>query len=652
MTLATKIGAGLLVLVIVTAGLSWSQLALIARMHDESRELSRISFEAASLSLSLRGQTSRLRELGLKFLVLGDAAYGAEVKRVRAELETDLGRLQAFELTAGESREVERLAALWQACVAAVEDDLPAGREALARRRVALGEAFDALNGQLEHLAEASRRAVAARVAAAGERVERARRTAWVATAVGLLAAAAISLGVVRSLVRPLRRLGRGTRALAEGDFEHRVPAEGGPELEALAEDFNDMARQLSQLDRLKKDFLANVSHDLKTPLASMQEANRLLLEGIPGPLEERQRRLLSLNLKSGERLFRMIDDLLHLSRLAAGSLEISPRRQDLVDLARTAVEEIGTLARDAELELEEDFPPQPVVVACDGAAVHKVLQNLLSNAVKYTPPGGTAGIRVRSLAGRSELPAAAREGCPGDDYLPAVLIEVWDSGPGVPDAHKQRIFERFYRIDAGGGPPGTGLGLAIAREIVKAHGGELWVEDGPEAGSVFRAVLWSQPPAVAASEPASDEVEGAGERRPASPWAALALVAAVGLAPLAGCERPAPVVQLGSLEIGDAAFDRGDYTAASDAYQDHLDRGSPASADRVLFRLALIYVLPGSDVHDPRRAHKLLGELVERFPRSPYRGAADYLLGLQHEVERLRRQLEEIKRIDLESGT
>ena len=649
MKLATKLGAGLLILVTVTATLSWSQMALIRRMHDESRELSRISFEATSLSLGLRGRAARLRELGLKFLVLRDAAYGTEVERERGRLEADLGRLQAFELTAAEGREVERLTLLWRACVAAVEDD-PAGRDVLTQRRAALDDAFDALNGQLERLAEVSRQAVAMRVAAAGARVEKARRIAWAGTVAGLLAAVAISLAVVRSLVRPLRRLGHGTRVLAEGDFEHRVPAEGGPELAALAEDFNDMARQLSQLDRLKKDFLANVSHDLKTPLASMQEATRLLLEEIPGPLEVRQRRLLSLNLKSGERLFRMIDDLLHLSRLAAGTVEISPRRQDLVDLARAALDEITALAGDAELELEEDFPRQPVMVACDGPAVHKVLQNLLSNAVKYTPEGGMAGIRIRPLAARSDLPAAVRDRLPGDDCLPAAAIEVWDTGPGVPDDHRRRIFERFVRVDSGAGPPGTGLGLAIAREIVTAHGGELWVEDRPQQGSVFRAILWSQPPAKQVPEAAGSGAAnaGAGKRRTASSWAALALVAAVGLAPFAGCARPSPVVQVGSLEIGDVAFDRGDYAAASDAYQDHLDRGSPAATDRVLFRLALMYVLPSSEVHDPRRARKLLGELIERFPQSPYRGAAAYLLGLQREVQLLRRQLEEIKRIDL----
>jgi two-component system sensor histidine kinase GlrK len=656
MTLAAKISAGFLFLVMLMVVLSWSQLALIYRLHAEGRKLSQISLETASSSLRLQGQVARLRELSHKHLVLQDPAYATEAGRVREEIEVDLDRLRALELGAGERRELERLTELWQAYATAAQQR---GRAVAAPRRAGreeqrerLDETFDAVDGQLRRLALVSRAAMASQVADSGARVERARWIAWGATLAGLLAAALVSAGIVRSLVRPLRRLAHGTRALADGDFDHRVPPRGGPELEALAADFNAMAKQLSELDRLKKDFLANVSHDLKTPLASMQEATKLLLDDIPGPLTQRQRRLLQLNLESGERLFRMIEDLLHLSRLEAGTVDYSPRRQDLVGLARTAVDEIGALIGDRGLELEEDFPDQQVVVACDGPAVLRVLRNLLANAVEYTPAGGAVGIRVRALGDRSELPPEVRGRWPGERYLPAAEVAVWDTGPGIPDDHKQRIFERFVRLE-GSGPRGTGLGLAIAREVVAGHGGELWVEDRSERGSCFRAVLWSQPPPEGPSRAGGREeaAAAAGRRQPAS-WAALAVLA-VSLTSSACCGHPPPVVQPGALEIGDAAFDRGDYVAASGAYQDHLDHGASSSAaDRVLFRLALMHLLPGSPVRDPRRAREYLAALVERFPESPFRAAAEYLFGLQREVELLRRQLEEIKRIDLEGGS
>lgn len=666
MRLAAKINAGFAVLVALMLASSGSQLALISRLHAESRDLSRISFETASSSLRLEAQVARLRELGEKSVVLQDSRYAAEAAKVRGEVAADLTRLEALELGDAERRELTRLRELWEASAGAA-----APREATAAAVTAWVEGLDAVRGQVPILRSAAREEMATRVAAGEERIERARRNARAAALAGLLAAALISLGIGRSLARPLRRLARGTRAVAEGDFTHRVPPRGGPELAALADDFNAMAAQLSELDQLKKDFVANVSHDLKTPLASIQEATRLLLEGIPGPLADGQRRLLELNLKSGERLFRMLEDLLHLSQLESGSLDYSLRSRDLVELGRAALDELGVLLG-GEAAAEGDFPAEPVTVACDGPALLKVLHNLLSNAVKYSPAGSAVGLRIRRLTDPDELPADVARRCPGERYLPGAILEVSDAGPGVPDALKTRIFERFFRADRDEGPQGTGLGLAIAREIVSGHGGELWVEDGAERGSVFRIVLWSQPPAGTTAReqdppppsgrrPGGDSghrgEDGAAEERGAparavgssSSWAAAGLLT-MALLIFAGC-RPStpPVAMPGPLELGDSAFESGDVAAAGEAYESYLASTPwPASADRILFRLALMQASPDSPIYDAKRSHELLVELVERFPGSPYQALAAYLLELRGQLEELRDQLEEIKRIDL----
>lgn len=645
MSLAAKISAGFLILVALMVGLSWYQLAVIYALHAESRELAQIQLQASSSSLGLQGRVARLRQLGHKFLVLKDAGYAAELGRLRQQAEADLERLRELELADAERRTVEGLAVLWAdyATAAEIQERQVLEREGQKRPplpieplRVELDHRLDALADQLEGLLQTSRDTLEVRVIASGDRVERARRLAWIATLAGLVVAVLISLGLVRSLVRPLRHLARGTRELADGRLEYRVPVAGGPELEALAEDFNAMARHLGELDQLKKDFVANVSHDLKAPLASIQEATEVLLEGIAGPLEDGQRRLLELNLESGERLTRMIGDLLDLARLETGTVDYDLKPQDLKALTRTAVNAIAALASEKKLTLDEDFPTAPAEIECDGAAIVKVAQNLLSNAVKFSPAGGKIGLCIAAV----EDP----------DGTPAMMLEVRDSGPGVPDEHKRRIFDRFHRIDAGGGPPGTGLGLAIAREIVAGHGGALWVEDAAEGGSVFKVRLRRRAPSSASS---------VGERRishrPGSAKAAATafLLLAVGLPILGGCRPPEPpIAPPTALEIGDAHFERGDFRAASTAYETWLaDNPPPQTADRVLFRLALMRTLPGSPVHDPRRGRQLFAELVKRYPRSPFRPAAEYLLSLQREVEKLRHQLEEIKRIDLGGG-
>jgi two-component system sensor histidine kinase GlrK len=652
MSLAAKISAGFLILMASMVGLSWYQLAMIYRLHAESRELARIDLEASSLALGLQGRVARLRQLGHKFLLLRDPGYAAELRRLRQQSEEDLDRLRALDLGAGERQTLEQLQVLWDGYAA--EADANEG-EVLDRRaadveglRAELDRRLDALADQLDRLLAVARDSMETRVVASADRVERARRVAWAATAAGLAVAALISLGIVRSLVRPLRQLARGTHELAGGHLDYRVPVEGGPELEALAEDFNAMAHHLGELDQLKKDFVANVSHDLKAPLASIQEATEVLLEGIPGPLEDRQRRLLELNLESGQRLTRMIGDLLDLSRLETGTVSYDLQRHDLAELAHGAVETLAALIADKRLELEEDFPAAPVEVECDGTAIVKVAQNLLSNAVKFTPAGGRIRLRIRRIEDAGELPAASML----EDDASAVLLEVGDSGPGVPDDHKQRIFERFHRIESGGGgPQGTGLGLAITREIVGGHGGAVWVEDGAGGGSVFKVLLGRRTPPSAPSAAAAEEGYRAAVRNRSTAAATALLCLLVTGVPLLGGCRPAATnaVEAGPLEIGDAHFERGDFPAASDAYETWLAQaplGPPE--DQVLFRMALMRTLPGSPIRDARRARRYFTDLVERYPQSPLRAAADYLLGLQREVEELRHQLEEIKRIDL----
>ena len=151
----------------------------------------------------------------------------------------------------------------------------------------------------------------------------------------------------VRSIQVPLSRLARGTRAVAQGRFDQRVQAAGGDEFSALAADFNEMVRRLGELDQMKKDLLSHVSHELKAPLAAMEETNQLLVEGIPGPVTEDQRRLLDLNLQSVRRLSALIAKLLDLSRMEAGVMEYDMRARDMVPLLQGPAAELGALARE-----------------------------------------------------------------------------------------------------------------------------------------------------------------------------------------------------------------------------------------------------------------------------------------------------------------
>jgi two-component system phosphate regulon sensor histidine kinase PhoR len=225
---------------------------------------------------------------------------------------------------------------------------------------------------------------------------------------------------------------------------------------------------ELRRLERVRQDFVANVSHEFKTPLTAIQGFAETLLAGA---LEDprNNRRFLEIIRDQATRLARLTDDLLKLARIEAGKLELeflSVRPIELID--RCAETSLLKSSR-KQITLEVAVPPGLPAMRGDASLLRDVLQNLLDNAIQYTPPGGS--IRVSATSGAREA-----------------VITVDDTGIGIPLAEQERIFERFYRVDAARSREagGTGLGLSIAKHIVEAHGGRLWVESEVGRGSRF----------------------------------------------------------------------------------------------------------------------------------------------------------------------
>ena len=337
---------------------------------------------------------------------------------------------------------------------------------------------------------EDPRQPIESRVEESSRAGKRAQRISWVAAAAALALSLLVSFWIIRSISGPLGYLTEGTRAVAEGKFFYQLDETGGDELAQLAGDFNRMTRRFSELDEMKKDFVSHVSHELKTPLASMEEAVRLLLDGIPGPLNEQQKRYLELNLQSSRRLSALIGNLLDMSRMEAGVMQYDIKRHDLGALIRTVLEEFEAPLLEKSLRLEVQLPDQPFAVACDGDRIIQVLANLLGNALKFSPRGGVLRVRLSHEADVPDhVPPAMRDQLSrGRDAAGFALLSVANAGPGIPDAEKEKIFQKFYQVRPGSktSGQGAGLGLAIGRTIVEAHRGAIWVEDNPGGGSLF----------------------------------------------------------------------------------------------------------------------------------------------------------------------
>ncbi|HEY2382735.1 MAG TPA: HAMP domain-containing sensor histidine kinase [Terriglobia bacterium] len=259
-----------------------------------------------------------------------------------------------------------------------------------------------------------------------------------------------------------------------------------------LVQQNRQMKARFIELDQMKKNFISHVSHELKAPLASMQETTHLMLERIPGPLTEKQQRLLDLNLQSGKRLAQMIGNILDLSRLEAGIVEYDMQPADIADLMHNVVLELSSQARERSLRILTDIQREPLLVECDPNRMVQLFTNLLENAVHFSHKGGFIGVHVRTIPQLPRMPHNARTRIANRASNGFALIGVSDSGPGIEDHHKESVFHTFHQAKQGKKSPGEslGLGLAISRAVVEAHKGTIWVEDNPSGGAIFFVLL------------------------------------------------------------------------------------------------------------------------------------------------------------------
>jgi len=289
-----------------------------------------------------------------------------------------------------------------------------------------------------------------------------------VALALGLL----LALLLARSVSRPLARITRATEEIARGNLDHRLEVEGPDEVRSLAESFNAMAQEVKRSRQAQRDFVANVSHDLKTPLTSIQGFAQALLDGTAAD-PAAQRKAARVIHDEAARMSRMVEQLLELARWDAGQITIAQEMVDLPHLLRMCKERMDWRAREKGIRLTVETQPTPPLRG-DADRLMQVVTNLLDNALTYTPTGGSVTV--------------AAGGVGGPEGRAEVEISVTDTGPGIPTEELPRIFERFYRVDKAraGSRCGAGLGLAIVKEIVEAHGGRVWAESVVGLGTRF----------------------------------------------------------------------------------------------------------------------------------------------------------------------
>jgi len=474
----------------IALGLNFTVLLAVVAFHLRTIE------HAVGAAQSLGGVSARLmlaqgRQAGTialldasaaKFEITHDRGYLARFEQLRAEFSAELKKAQALPVGRAERAALASLQSAWARVEADADAFAAHGRRGPPPGAlVELQSSLDQLRGRADVVGVASREAMREQIADADADGDHALQAAWIAALIALAVALATGLALHRAITRPLGELSRGAREVARGEFGHRIALrEDDGEFTQLANAFNAMISRLARVDRLKQDFVATVSHDLKSPLASLRETTSLLLDEIPGPLRDAQRRLLLLQLESAGRLGRMIAKLLDLSRLEAG-IPLIATPLNVREFAARAVAHAAATGRDRGVQVLLDVSLSGALrISGDEDWLRHLLDNLLENAIKFSPPAGVVDVAAHAADGR-------------------LLLSVADRGPGVEPGQAARIFDRFYQTATGRSVAGrgAGLGLAICREVARAHNGTIGVTARPGGGSVFVVNLPLLPPQV-----------------------------------------------------------------------------------------------------------------------------------------------------------
>lgn len=288
----------------------------------------------------------------------------------------------------------------------------------------------------------------------------------------GMAAALAIGFFISRNLTKPIESIIDSADKFAKGEFAARANVTGSDEIARLGRTFNSMAGALADVEQNRRDFLANVSHELKTPVASIQALAESLADGLITDQAQQQRYLNNIVAETG-RIDRLIHDLLDMSQLEAGEISLNITTLDLAAFVRDHANSHQHMFSDDHLQISVNSPPNLPPVKTDPYRLNQVLNNLVSNALRHAPQGSEVQITLTALDS-------------------SVSVSVADQGPGIPAADIPHIFDRFYRVEKSRvrSDGGTGLGLAISKKIMTALKGTIAVDSVEGQGATFIITL------------------------------------------------------------------------------------------------------------------------------------------------------------------
>ncbi len=478
-----KLLVAFLIIVVLLVAVGAVGLEVLSESNQRAEDLVQLQRKIAAYRQLQHDTTAQLYTVASALLMPDERTLEATLRQLN-QFGYDLDRLQfvakdEVELLGRVRQDYEQFIRVVTRVVELIRTDRPAEGRGLQQARAApLADRLERLTNELVNKAEAD---MVASIEASHEAYV-ASREVVVGFAIGSIALAlGLGYAISWSVVGPVQQMNERLGQIASGDFSsQRVQVANRDELGALADKLNRMSDELGRLyreleaaSRHKSEFLASMSHELRTPLNAVIGFSEVLLERMFGEVNPKQEEYLQDIMASGRHLLSLINDILDLSKIEAGRMDLEVTRFDLpaaLDNALTLVRERATRHG---IRLEAAIEPPVGVIEGDERKIKQILLNLLSNALKFTPEGGRVAVR-----------AAVANG--------AVEVSVSDTGIGIAPEDQEAIFEEFRQAgeDYARKREGTGLGLALARKFVELHGGKIWVTSAVGQGATFTFTL------------------------------------------------------------------------------------------------------------------------------------------------------------------
>jgi two-component system sensor histidine kinase GlrK len=432
------------------------------RLSDTSQQLVVDSVQSTRLTQDMYAQIALLERAARLYQVLGEPTVRASFREHDSRLAAIMGTLRQRLRATDAPGQLQRLIDTQKRIESLVLQAPAAGGQAAE-----LAQSFVLLGDQANGVATLTNQQIDVESADLRDRTDQAQRELFLESTLLLPLIVIVVLLFALRLSRPLRQIDRAIGELGRGNFANSIVINGPVDLERLGHQLEWLRNRLLELAQERNRFLRHLSHELKTPLANIREGTELLMDGAVGELESGQREVTAILRDNGIKLQRLIENLLSFSAWQSNSTGLDVSEFRLRPVVKQVLENQQLTLVSQRVRL--DVRVEDVTLLADRGKIRLILENLLSNAIKYSPRGGV--IYLRAAASGEQL-----------------VLEVGDSGPGIPHEDRARIFDAFYTGRAPGGHVrGTGIGLSVVNEFVNVHQGTVEIVDGEVPGAHFR---------------------------------------------------------------------------------------------------------------------------------------------------------------------